>query len=118
MFIDVSAVLEVQGSRRAQALMGDAAFRARLAQARAATHVDYAAVASLKMPVLEAAFERFRTEHLARHTARGAACRAFLRERGEPLRLHTLFDALDTLPAQDPRYRRRLAQLAGGIPPA
>ena len=96
LFIDVSVVLEVQGSRRAQALMGDAAFRARLAQTRAATHVDYAAVASLKLPVLEAAFERFRTEHLARHTARGAAFRAFLRERGEPLRLHTLFDALDT----------------------
>ena len=95
MFIDVAAVLEVQGSRRAQAIMADAGFRARLARARAATQVDYAAVASLKMPVLQAAFERFRTEHLARHTARAAACRAFLRERGEPLRLHTLFDALD-----------------------
>ena len=53
------------------------------------------AVASLKMPVLQAAFERFRTEHLARHTARAAACRAFLRERGEAMRLHTLFDAID-----------------------
>jgi 4-alpha-glucanotransferase len=95
MFIDVAAVLEVQGSRRAQALMSDPGFRARLAQVRAATHVDYAAVASLKLPVLEAAFERFRTEHLARHTARAAACRAFLRERGEPMRLHTVFDAID-----------------------
>jgi len=62
---------------------------------RATTQVDYAAVASLKMPVLEAAFERFRTEHLGRHTTRAAACRAFLRERGEPMRLHTLFDAID-----------------------
>jgi 4-alpha-glucanotransferase len=96
MFIDVSSVLEVQGSRRAQAIMADAGFRARLAAVRAATHVDYPAVASLKFAVLEAAFERFRTEHLARHTARGAACRAFLRERGEPMRLHILFDALDT----------------------
>ena len=95
LFIDVAAVLEVQGSRRAQAIMADAGFRARLAQARADTQVNYVAVASLKMSVLEAAFERFRTEHLARHTARAAACRAFLRERGEALRLHTLFDALD-----------------------
>ena len=95
LYIDVSAVLEVQGSRRAQAIMADPGFRARLAKVRAATHVDYAGVASLKMPVLEAAFERFRTEHLARHTARAAACRAFLRERGEALRLHTVFDALD-----------------------
>jgi len=96
MFIDVSAVLEVQGSRRAQAIMADAGFRARLAAVRAATHVDYPAVASLKIAVLAAAFERFRTEHLARHSARAAACRSFLRERGEPLRRHTLFDALDT----------------------
>jgi len=95
LFIDVEAVLEVQGSRRAQAIMADPGFRARLARVRATTQVDYPAVASLKMPVLEAAFERFRTEHLARHTARAAACRAFLRERGEPMRLHMLFDAID-----------------------
>ena len=62
---------------------------------RATQQVDYAAVASLKMPVLQAAFERFRTEHLARHTTRASACRNFLRERGEPMRLHTLFDAID-----------------------
>jgi 4-alpha-glucanotransferase len=96
MFIDVANVLEVQGSRRAQAIMADAGFRARLARVRAATHIDYPAVASLKMSVLEAAYERFRTEHLARHTARAAACRGFLRERGAAMRLHTLFDALDT----------------------
>jgi 4-alpha-glucanotransferase len=95
MFIDVASVLEVQGSRQAQAIMADPGFRARLAQVRAATQVDYPAVASLKMSVLRAAFERFRTEHLARHTARAAACRAFQRERGEAMRLHTLFDAID-----------------------
>jgi 4-alpha-glucanotransferase len=96
MFIDAEAVLEVQGSRRAQAIMADAGFRARLAAVRAATHVDYQAVGSLKLAVLQAAFERFRTEHSTRHTARAAACRDFLRERGEPMRLHTLFEALDT----------------------
>jgi len=95
LFIDVASVPEVQGSRHAQALMADPGFRARLAQVRAATHVDYPAVASLKMTVLRAAFDRFRTEHLARHTARAAACRAFQRERGEAMRLHTLFDAID-----------------------
>jgi 4-alpha-glucanotransferase len=95
MFIDVASVLEVQGSRHAQAIMADPGFRTRLAQVRAATHVDYPAVASLKMTVLRAAFDRFRTEHLARHTARAAACRAFQRERGEVMRLHTLFDAID-----------------------
>jgi 4-alpha-glucanotransferase len=96
MFIDVSAVADVRESPRAQAMMGDPAFKARLAATRTAAHVDYAAVASLKLPVLQAAFARFRDEHLARHTPRAVAMRAFLRERGEPLRLHTLFDAIDT----------------------
>jgi 4-alpha-glucanotransferase len=107
MFIDVSAVLEVQGNRDAQALMSDAGFRARLAAVRAAQQVDYPAVASLKLAVLAAAFERFRTEHLARHSVRAAACRDFLRERGEPLRRHILFDALDTY------LRRQLGTGAG-----
>jgi 4-alpha-glucanotransferase len=75
--------------------MADAGFRARLDQVRAATQVDYATVASLKMPVLRACFEDFRSSQLARETQRGAAWRAFLNERGEALRLHTLFDALD-----------------------
>ena len=90
----------------------DSGFRARLAKARAATHVDYPAVASLKMPVLQAAFERFRTEHLARHTARAAACREFLRERGEAMRLHTLFDAIDRHLRRHQGTGAGLAQLA------
>src|SRR6478735_2376588 len=49
MFIDVSAVLEVQGSRRAQAIMSDPGFRARLGRVRATAQVDYPAVASLKI---------------------------------------------------------------------
>jgi 4-alpha-glucanotransferase len=95
MFIDLGAVPDVRESRQAQALLADPAFRARLAAVRATNHVDYPAVSSLKLAMLRAAFERFRTEHLARHTPRAAACRAFMRERGEPLRLHTLFDAID-----------------------
>ncbi len=95
MFIDVAAVPEVRESPRARALMSDAAFRAQQARARAASHVDYLAVAGLKMPVLQAAFERFRSEHLAQDTARAGELRAFLLERGEALRLHTVFDALD-----------------------
>ncbi len=95
MFIDVAGVSEVKESPRAQAHMADASFRAQLTQVRGASQVDYCAVASLKLPVLLAAFERFRDEHLARNSARAGEFRAFLRERGEALRLHTVFDALD-----------------------
>jgi 4-alpha-glucanotransferase len=95
LYIDVAAVPEVRDSPRAQAMVGDPAFKARLAQVRAAAHVDYATVSSLKLPVLRAAFDRFRDEQLSRHTPRAVAMRAFLRERGAPMRLHTLFDAID-----------------------
>jgi 4-alpha-glucanotransferase len=95
MFIDVAAVPEVRESARAQSLMDTATFKASLARVRDATHIDYPAVARLKMPVLEAAFERFRSEHLARHSTRAASFREFLQSRGDAMRLHTLFDALD-----------------------
>jgi 4-alpha-glucanotransferase len=95
LYIDVAGVPEVRESARAQALMTDATFQARLAKARAASHVDYQAVSELKMPVLVAAFNQFRVAHLMRNSARAQEFRAFMQERGEPLRLHALFDAID-----------------------
>jgi 4-alpha-glucanotransferase len=95
MFIDVMAVPDVRASASAQALLTDPQFSARLARVRAATQVDYAQVAALKLPVLEAAFQLFREAHLDHHTPRASLFREFLREHGEPLRLHVLFDALD-----------------------
>jgi 4-alpha-glucanotransferase len=107
MFIDVLAVPEVRAAARAQDLMASAPFRARLAQARAATQVDYAAVAALKLPVLEAGYGLFREAHLANHSPRAAEFREFLRERGTALRLHALFDALDA------HFRRTTGSGAG-----
>lgn len=107
MFIDVTAVPDVRASERAQALIRTRVFNARLAQVRAATHVDYAGVAALKLPVLEAAFQLFREIHLDTHTPRSAQFREFLQERGEPLRLHALFDALDR------HFRKTLGTGAG-----
>jgi 4-alpha-glucanotransferase len=95
MFIDVTAVPDVRASAAAQALMSNVQFGARLARVREATRVDYAQVAALKLPVLEAAFQLFRKAHLDNHTPRASQFREFLREHGEPLRLHVLFDALD-----------------------
>jgi 4-alpha-glucanotransferase len=95
MLIDVDAVPDVRASARAQALIHEAAFQQELARVRAATHVDYASVAALKLPVLEAGFGLFEEAHLAHHTPRASQFRDFLAERGEPLRLHALFDALD-----------------------
>jgi 4-alpha-glucanotransferase len=95
LLIDVDALPEVREGPRARKLMADPVFRARLAAARSATHVDYAAVSSLKLPVLEAAWQEFRDTHLAKDTPRARAFRAFLEAGGPALGLHTLFDALD-----------------------
>jgi 4-alpha-glucanotransferase len=95
LLIDVSAVPEVRESAQAWALTSHRVFQARLDKLRAATHIDYAAVANLKLPVLRAAFEEFRVRHLAAGTPRAQAFRNFKADRGEPLRLHALFDAID-----------------------
>jgi 4-alpha-glucanotransferase len=76
-------------------VIGDPAFRAQLAKVRAASQVDYAGVAALKLPVLAAGFRLFKEVHLDNHTPRASQFRDFLSERDEPLQRHALFDALD-----------------------
>ncbi len=94
MFIDVNAVPDVRASDRAQALIATRVFKAKLSRARAAIQVDYAGVAALKLPVLEAGYRLFREIHLEHHTPRASQFRDFVAEH-PPLRLHALFDALD-----------------------
>jgi 4-alpha-glucanotransferase len=65
-----------------------------LALLRNAANVDYAGVAELKLYWLRVLHERFRTQELARDTARAMAFRQFVIEGGEPLHQHAVFDAL------------------------
>ena len=58
------------------------------------TIVDYDVVKPLKQRLLEAAFERFRRNHLSTHTARAQAFEAFQREQAEWLDEYTLFRVL------------------------
>jgi 4-alpha-glucanotransferase len=77
-------------------------FQAELARLRSTANVDYPGVASAKLPVLRLLFDHFRREHLARDSGRAAEFRAYVAERGESLRLHALYDAIDEhLRAQD-----------------
>jgi len=82
------------------------AFQAELERLRATSNVDYPGVAAVKLPMLQRLFDHFRKQHLESDTARGRAFRAHLVERGEPLRLHALYDAIDAhVRPQDPdRY--------------
>lgn len=95
LLIDVNAVPEVHESPAARALMAQRVFKARLAKVRKASQVDYVAVAHLKMPVLRAAYDHFRQGGPGAESPRARDFRRFREERGESLRLHALFDAID-----------------------
>jgi 4-alpha-glucanotransferase len=89
LYIDVT---QVPGFAEDAAARGLAPAEAVLA-ARGAGLVDYAAVAALKRPVLEALFRRFRARQRG-GSALGADFRAFQREGGEALAVFATFEAL------------------------
>jgi 4-alpha-glucanotransferase len=103
LYIAVEALPEYAECTRARQTVAADHFQQRLRQLRGTPNVDYPGVAHAKLPVLRVLYEHFRREHLEPGTARAAAFRAFQQERGEPLRLHALHDAIDEhLRAQDP----------------
>jgi 4-alpha-glucanotransferase len=90
LYLDVTQIPGFAEDTAAQALApGDI-----VAAARGTELVDYAAVAALKRPVLEALYRRFRTRERGRGSALGSAFRAFRREGGEALTAFTTFEAL------------------------
>jgi 4-alpha-glucanotransferase len=70
-------------------------FQAELGRLRSTANVDYPGVAHAKLQVLELLFAHFRRQHLAHGSPRAAEFRAYVAERGEPLRRHALYDAID-----------------------
>jgi 4-alpha-glucanotransferase len=95
LYIAVPKLPEFGECAEAQAMVGSPEFAAEIARLRATSTVDYPGVSRLKLPVLRLLFGHFRDEHLARDSARARAFRDFREERGVPLRLHALHDALD-----------------------
>ena len=103
LYLDVEAIDEFRDSEAARGLVHGAPFQARLQQLRAAERVDYAGVAGLKRQVLELLHAHFCAHHLAQHTGRAQAFRAFCEARGEALQRHALFEALqERFHAEDP----------------
>jgi 4-alpha-glucanotransferase len=94
LYIDVTAVPGFAEDPAIVALAPKAAIKV----ARASELIDYAAVAALKRPVLEALHHRFCTVDLladgGARSARGAAFRAFQAEGGNQLAAFALFEAL------------------------
>jgi 4-alpha-glucanotransferase len=90
LYIDASAVPGFADDAAIRALAPEAALNA----VRATGLVDHAAVATLKRPVLEALYRRFRDVDLQADTKLGAEFRKFQREGGRPLVAFATFEAL------------------------
>jgi len=102
LYIAVDKVPGYADCTAARARVESTDFQQELARLRATDHVDYHGVARAKLPLLAMLYEHFRRLELDRHTEQGRAFRAYLRERGEPLRRHALHDAIDAhLRSQD-----------------
>jgi 4-alpha-glucanotransferase len=106
LYISVPDVPDYAECAAVRAIVEGADFQQELARLRATMNVDYYGVSQAKLPLLRRLFEHFRREHVGRDTMRARAFAAHLRERGEPLRLHALHDAIDEhVRPQDPgRY--------------
>ena len=93
-YLDVESIPEYHECDAARRLVDGEDFQRRLQQLRATEMVDYAQVAATKTGVLELLWAHFRERHLHAETPRGEAFAAFLAARGEGLRSHALFEAL------------------------
>lgn len=95
LYIDATAVegFEDEG---VQAIVNDPAFQATLAHARQVEHVDYDAVAHLKITALKAIFDVFDARYLRKNTKQNKAFKAFVSEGGESLDMLAVYDALQS----------------------
>jgi 4-alpha-glucanotransferase len=96
LYIAVEALPEFAECAAARNRVEAVDFQRELQRLRAVPNVDYPGVAGAKLQVLRVLYDHFRREHLDRGSEREAAFRAYRQERGEPLRLHALHDAIDT----------------------
>jgi len=95
LYIAVADVPEFEQCELARHWVESKDFQARLARLREVPLVDYPKVAAAKFEVLRMLYQYFRDTHLARATPRAKEFRKYVEDRGESLRLHAIFDALD-----------------------
>ncbi len=95
LYIAVPKVEEFETCEAAQRLRSDVHFAKRLNACRAATLVDYRAIATLKFEILELLYGEFCARHLESSSERAGRYKAFVTAGGDALQLHARFDALD-----------------------
>lgn len=103
LYLDVEAVADFHECEEARAILRTPQFQTRLEGLRSSELVDYAGVATLKLPLLEMLFEHFCAHHLQPDSSRAEAFRAFQLREGDDLHQHALFEALqEFFHRQDP----------------
>ncbi len=93
LYLDLDAIPEARESGEARTVVARAG--PRLAELRAASHVDYEAVMAAKRPVLEALHRAFVEHHGGRDTARGRAFSQYVASQGQALEDFATWCALD-----------------------
>ncbi len=91
LFIEIPAVPEFNSAERVRAMTDAPDFQRDLAHCRDAPLVDYQAVARLKLPILRALFDAFRSDT---DSGRSRAFEDFRRQQGEALERFCCFQAL------------------------
>jgi 4-alpha-glucanotransferase len=94
LYISIPSIADFGACAEVQARMAEPAFAPELERLRAVATIDYAGVAELKLPLLRMLHTAFRRQHLLADTPRAREFFAYRDERGEPLRLHALHDAI------------------------
>lgn len=95
LYIAVEQAPGFAGCAGARGKVADPRFQQELARLRSTACVDYEGVARAKLPVLRSVYDSFLREHVEPRSAEGLEFEAFVAGRGETLRLHALFEAID-----------------------
>ena len=95
LYIDVTAI-DGYDDASVQNLVNTDDFKATLDHARKVEHVDYEAVAHLKLTALKAVFEVYNAKYLCKNTKQNKAFKAFVEAGGESLDMLAVYDALQS----------------------
>ncbi len=95
LYIDVTAI-EGYDDASVQSIVHNDEFKAMLSHARNVEHVDYEAVAQLKLAALKAVFDVYDAKYLRSNTKQNKAFKAFVDAGGESLDMLAVYDALQS----------------------
>jgi len=94
LYLDLDAILEVQASPEARALLSHGVGPPGPIEENPSPWIDYPRVAARKLGVLRALYDNFCASHLAGDTSRRRAYEAYVRQEGRPLQDFATFLAI------------------------